>query len=803
MKKNVKLSLICSMMCIAVSFGTQNVSATEDVFFDDGSGVINSEEIDNGNFIEGQAISNVDKNNILDDGVIDDSTSSLAGNEFSEGEDFLDSGRASANLFGYFFYEIDRTGNINITKYAGREANVIVPEMINGKKVTSIAKSAFYNNSYITSVMLPGSVKYIGEESFRECDNLKKVSMSGVTEIGKAAFMECTNLDDIDLSKVEKISVEAFYKSGIKEVNLASLKGIIGYDTFYNCPNLNTVTIPFATTIGSRAFGECSNLITVNLPEVTVIGKNAFQLCENLTEVQMPKLNKVEESAFETCKSLREIELNQIREIGVGAFYNCVNLQTVKFGNRINAIDRNAFYNCISLKSVNLPDDILTSLDDCGLGWKSCSDRPSFEEKMEDFTIHCGEGTEGNIYAVKNYFLFNFHEYEEKLIKPASEEETGKVGQVCKICNQIKKGGETIHCLAEYKLSSEHFKYNGLVQRPEVTVLDVFGHVVSPEYYDVIYSGDGIAIGKYIVTLTFKGKYTGTKELAYYIDDNKAKITVSDLNIVVGKSKKLKVKVSGEYNGLSYKSANPKIVSITSEGKITAKKVGETTITIIAGATERYDSVTKDIKVKVVPSKTTILSVLKSGKGKLKLTWKAVSGVDGYVIYRSTNLYDHGKKIKTIRGNNTLNYTNASLKNGKKYYYSIRAFKEVNGKRYYSDYSNIKGATTFQNKIIKKFGGIYNLDANGYGIAIEIVMNSHDPYDIIPYEGICARFDVSIRIGSGGVSHSIGSLLKKGGNKYYISSSEFDGGIVTVSSNSIMISGTDGGNGKYRLTERY
>lgn len=123
---------------------------------------------------------------------------------------------------------------------------------------------------------------------------------------------------------------------------------------------------------------------------------------------------------------------------------------------------------------------------------------------------------------------------------------------------------------------------------------------------------------------------------------------------------------------------------------------------------------------------------------------------------------------------------NSSLKNGKKYYYQIRCYKKVNGKNYYSDYSDSKGATTQSISIIKQFGGAYNLDGNGYGVVLKISQGTDPAYDDIPNRGICARIDVSIRIMGGGVSHSSGYLIKKGGNNYTISGSGLSGGKVKM-----------------------
>ena len=379
--------------------------------------------------------------------------------------------------------------------------------------------------------------------------------------------------------------------------------------------------------------------------------------------------------AFSECSSLTELDLNTVEKIGIGAFYNASDIYKVHFSSELTTIDNGAFAGCSSFKEIILPDNI----DRIGLlafGYDSNEDYDmryenySFENqnnfhKIEDVSIHCGNGLEGNVYAVRNEFPFTFHEFKEVFTKPATEAEAGEIQTICDICNQVKERTE-IPLIKRYLVSAKHFIYNGSIQKPTVTVYDSIGNVISSENYDVTYSADSIEPGTYTVTLTFKGNYSGTRLIEYYIDDNKATISAENLNVTLGsKNKKLNVKATGDYNGLSYKSSNPKVVSVSADGKITAKKVGTVIITITAGATDRHDAVTKKITVKVIPKRTQITSISKAGKGKLKLVWKTVSGIDGYVIYRD------GFKIKTIKGSSISSYTNSSLRNGTRYDYEM------------------------------------------------------------------------------------------------------------------------------------
>lgn len=122
------------------------------------------------------------------------------------------------------------------------------------------------------------------------------------------------------------------------------------------------------------------------------------------------------------------------------------------------------------------------------------------------------------------------------------------------------------------------------------------------------------------------------------------------------------------------------------------KGIGTALITITGIG--NYTGVTEE-SFDIVPRDITINSVKTAGKGKLKISWKKASGIDGYVLYRSTSQGGNYKRIKTIKNPKTVNYTDSSLKNGKKYYYKVYAYKKVDdGTIFYSLNSKPKGAKT-------------------------------------------------------------------------------------------------------------
>lgn len=72
-----------------------------------------------------------------------------------------------------------------------------------------------------------------------------------------------------------------------------------------------------------------------------------------------------------------------------------------------------------------------------------------------------------------------------------------------------------------------------------------------------------------------------------------------------------------------------------------------------------------------------------------KITWDNVSGASGYIVYRSTSKSGKYSQLKVINSSSTLSYNNTKLLCGKTYYYKVKAFRTVSGKKQYSSYSDV------------------------------------------------------------------------------------------------------------------
>ena len=126
-----------------------------------------------------------------------------------------------------------------IKKYKGTATDVVIPEKINGKTVTTIGKQAFgkkkltsvvipegvetieqgaFTANLLTTIKLPSTVKKIDTMAFAANNNLSKVELNeGLEFIGQRAFMKDSSLTgEITIpSTVKTVMTSAFNQSGV------------------------------------------------------------------------------------------------------------------------------------------------------------------------------------------------------------------------------------------------------------------------------------------------------------------------------------------------------------------------------------------------------------------------------------------------------------------------------------------------------------------------------------------------------------------------------------------------------------
>ena len=167
--------------------------------------------------------------------------------------------------------------------------------------VTEIASNAF-SSSWITGVLIPESVKVIGNEAFSDCAALEWVEMpTRMDAIGSRAFYNCESLYAIEIPE------------GITALASA---------TFRNCKSLKFVTLPSSLqTISDRVFKECGALSEIHLPKnLQVIADEAFHSCKNLSTAVVENLVELGDAAFARCEALQYFCIGKTETLGNGIF---------------------------------------------------------------------------------------------------------------------------------------------------------------------------------------------------------------------------------------------------------------------------------------------------------------------------------------------------------------------------------------------------------------------------------------------------------------------------------------------------
>ena len=202
--------------------------------------------------------------------------------------------------------------------------------------------------------------------------------------------------------------------------------------------------------------------------------------------------------------------------------------------------------------------------------------------------------------------------------------------------------------------------------------------------YTVSYKNNTKA-GTATVTVSGKGNYTGSKDASFTI--KKAAQSISKVSGSYTKAYKTNFTLSPKAKGkISYKSSNTKVATVNSKGKVSIKGTGKVTITVSAKATSCYKAASKKVTIYAVPANAKLKEV-KSAKGKVEAEWKKDSNASGYQVLYSTD--KKMKKAKTMNCNKK--DTTATIKNLKKNktcYVKVRAYKTIDGKKYYGAYSD-------------------------------------------------------------------------------------------------------------------
>ncbi len=246
--------------------------------------------------------------------------------------------RHSCTVCDYAFTEnssveylmINEEGYVSLKPEIEKESvsQVVIPSMINGKRVVGISSeafkdcinlnevslpvglldicdSAFENDINLYSIGLPESLESIGDNCFLGCSKITSVMIpKNLKKIGESAFANCLSLSSFSIDS------NAFFlvKDGVLYDKSQSV--LVSYPAGKQNPYYGAFILPKnVSTIRGGAF-RGSKIVDISLP-ATTIGDMAFDNCKDLKQVVFEKaMQGIGNAVFRGCAKLEEVYID-------------------------------------------------------------------------------------------------------------------------------------------------------------------------------------------------------------------------------------------------------------------------------------------------------------------------------------------------------------------------------------------------------------------------------------------------------------------------------------------------------------
>ena len=670
--------------------------------------------------------------------------------------------------------------------------------------ISEIGPEAFKNCSSLTQISFPDNLRSIGGEAFYGCTCLTRINIPDtLTRFGRKVFYG-TPWSQESNGFIIKKGVLLHYDEISEDVVIPEEVTAIGDQVFQDCQDLKTVEFPDTLkSIGGAAFRRCSGLTEIEIPEGTELDNYAFEYCSGLQRVVLPDdLEFIPNYCFSNCISLTDINLPEhLRDISWWAFDSCTSLTEVTIPKSLDCISWRAFGNCTSLSKVIFEGGEYAIYSEAfidnaeNLTFYGYSDTPA-QEYAEDygisFIVKPRLLNDAVIHIIGGYWAGEEFVYTGNKICPKIEvrfekssyswgeymmgSRTLKAGEDYEavFSNNINvgealvtvtgKGAYTGSLKKTFKIipaDIQDVKITGIQNKTytgkeiKQTATLKLGSVVLHEGrdYKVSYS-DNINAGTAYVYFKGMGNFCQDDYRSFKIEKATQTITAKAAASSVAVGKTTVVSITGAKGTKSFKSSNTAIVTVTSAGKVTAKKVGTVKITATSAATSNYNASSKTVTIKVVPAATTSLTAANQATG-IKLTWKKVTGANGYKVYRGSTL------IKTITSVNTVTFADTKANtNGTKYTYKVVAKASTGDSTLSKSVSVYRVArpavSSVTNSASKKMTVKWGKNAKATGYQIQYSLSSS-----------FASGNKAVTVASAStVSKVIGSLTK--GKTYYV-----------------------------------
>lgn len=145
----------------------------------------------------------------------------------------------------------------------GLSGDIVIPPFVSFEgsdyTVTEIGEYSLEGGD-VPTILLPETLTTIGGSGLRGLSNITTVTIpAGVTTLGYELFKDCNKLSEVvfaEGSQVTELPQSAFEGTAMTKVDIPETITTMGAFSYFNCPNLKTVTLPSGlTSMGWMAFG--------------------------------------------------------------------------------------------------------------------------------------------------------------------------------------------------------------------------------------------------------------------------------------------------------------------------------------------------------------------------------------------------------------------------------------------------------------------------------------------------------------------------------------------------------------------